>query len=187
MLAVHNRFKTSNMGWVGQIKDKREPVHHEAEAEGSLYCSVPWRGARRRRTAVQGEAALASKEMSWGSGSALPFSASEASAFVSSCELKARYYRLYNTMVGEGLTSFDNHIMFWKCYKKCVLFSPSASEASAFVSSCELKARYYRLYNTINGEGLASFDNNMLKNVIKNVSCFPLRPQKPQPLWAVAN
>ena len=32
MLVVHNRFKTSNMGWVGQIKDKREPVHHEAEA-----------------------------------------------------------------------------------------------------------------------------------------------------------
>ena len=28
---------------------------------------------------------------------------------MSSCELKARYHRLYNTTDGEGLTSFDNY------------------------------------------------------------------------------
>ena len=50
---------------MGQIKDKREPVHHEAEAEGSLYCAALCGVAgAAARSAVQGEAELASKEMS---------------------------------------------------------------------------------------------------------------------------
>ena len=89
------------------------------KAASTVHCCPAWRGAR--GGVVQGEAALASKEMSWGSGSALPFSASEASAFVSSCELKARYYRLYNTMDGEGLTSFDNHIKLKNVTKTCIV------------------------------------------------------------------
>ena len=111
MLAVHNRFKTSNMGWVGQIKDKREPVHHEAEAEGSLYCSVLCGVARTRRRRSAGRSCtggLKGNELrKW---KRAPPSASEASAFARSCELKARYYRLYNTMVGEGLTLFGSSI-----------------------------------------------------------------------------
>ena len=100
---------------MGQIKDKREPVHHEAEAEGSLYCSVLCGVARAAaaycsagRSCTGG---LKGNELrKW---KRAPPSASEASAFARSCELKARYYRLYNTTDGEGLTLFGNQLIIY--------------------------------------------------------------------------
>ena len=94
---------------MGQIKDKREPVHHEAEAEGSLYCSVLCGVARAAALCSAGRSCTGLKGNELRKWKRAPPSASEASDFVSSCELKARYHRLYNTTDGEGLTSFDNH------------------------------------------------------------------------------
>ena len=53
---------------------------------------------------------------------------------------------------GRGCTGLKgNELRKWK------RAPPSASEASAFARSCELKARYYRLYNTTDGKGLTLF------------------------------